>query len=57
MLRATETARRLLSCARGAALVGYTSLMLLFAVAAIAVLGHSGNGAKPMRNADISSSD
>jgi uncharacterized membrane protein len=54
---AIAAARRLLGCARGAALVGYTSLMLLFAVAAIAVLGHSSNGAKPMRNANITSSD
>ena len=57
MQRATAAARRLLSCARGAALVGYTSLMLLFAVAAIAVLGHSSNGAKSTRNANITSSD
>jgi hypothetical protein len=57
MQRATAAARRLLSCARGSALVGYASLMLLFAVVAIAVLGHSSNGAKSTRNANITSSD
>lgn len=31
--------RRLLASATGTALVGYTSLMLLFAIAALAVLG------------------
>jgi hypothetical protein len=36
--------RRLLFCRRGSALIGYTSLMLLLAVAAIAVLGHAGGG-------------
>jgi Flp pilus assembly pilin Flp len=46
----------LLARLRGAALVEYTSLMLLFAVAAIAVLGHAG-GAKPTHNANITSSD
>jgi hypothetical protein len=57
MHRAIAAARRLLSCARGAALVGYTSLMLLTAVAAIAMLGHASGGAKPTRNANVTSSD
>jgi hypothetical protein len=54
---AIAAARRLLSCVRGAALVGYTSLMLLTAVAAIAMLGHANGGAKPTRNANVTSSD
>jgi hypothetical protein len=57
MQRAIAAARRLLSCARGGALVGYTSLMLLTAVAAIAMLGHASGGAKPTRNANVTSSD
>jgi hypothetical protein len=57
MQRAIAAARRLLSSARDAALVGYTSLMLLTAVAAIAMLGHASGGAKPARNANITSSD
>jgi uncharacterized membrane protein YkvI len=57
MSRAIAAARRLLARARGAALVGYTSLMLLFAVAAVAMLGHASESAKPMRNASITSSD
>ena len=57
MQRPIAAARRLLSCARGAALVGYTSLMLLTAVAAIAMLGHATGGAKPTRNANVTSSD
>jgi hypothetical protein len=57
MQRAIAVSRRLLACIRGAALVGYTSLMLLFAVAAIAVLGHSGGGAKSTHSANITPSD
>jgi hypothetical protein len=57
MHRAIAAARRLLARARGAALVGYTSLMLLFAVAAVAMLGHASGSAKPTRNANITSSD
>jgi hypothetical protein len=57
MQRAIAGARRLLACARGAALVGYTSLMLLFAVAAVAMLGHASDGAKPVRNASTTSPD
>lgn len=57
MRRALAKSRRLLACVRGAALVGYTSLMLLFAVAAIAVVGHTGGGAKPTHRANIPSSD
>jgi hypothetical protein len=57
MQRAIAAARRLLCRARGGALVGYTSLMLLTAVAAIAMLGHSSGGAKPTRNANVISSD
>lgn len=57
MRRAIAAARRLLARARGAALVGYTSLMLLFAVAAVAMLGHAGGSAKPTRNTSITASD
>ncbi|MEA2802869.1 MAG: hypothetical protein QOG78_2218 [Rhodospirillaceae bacterium] len=57
MQRAIAAARRLLSGARGGALVGYTSLMLLTAVAAIAMLGHASGGAKPTRNTYVTSSD
>jgi len=57
MPHAIAAARRLLARARGAALVGYTSLMLLFAVAAVAMLGHASGSAKPARNASITSSD
>jgi hypothetical protein len=57
MQRPIAAARRLLACARGAALAGYTSLMLLFAVAAIATVGHASVGTKPTRNASITSSD
>ena len=57
MQRAIATARRLLVRARGAALVGYTSLMLLFAVAAVAMLGHASGSAKPTRKTNITSSD
>jgi len=39
---AIATARRLLVCRRGSVLIGYTSLMLLFAIAAIAMLAHTG---------------
>jgi len=55
MPRAIAVARRLLARARGAALVGYTALMLLFAVAAVAMLGHASGSAKPERNASITS--
>ncbi len=41
MQYAIATARRLLACRRGSALIGYTSLMLLFAIAAIAMLAHT----------------
>jgi Flp pilus assembly pilin Flp len=57
MQRAIAAARRLLRCARGATLVGYTSLMLLTAVAAIAMLGHASGGAKSSRNASVTASD
>ncbi len=57
MQRAIAVARRLFACARGAALVGYTSLMLLFAVAAIAMLGHASGSAKPTSSANITSPD
>ena len=57
MQRAIAAARRLLGCARGGALIGHTSLMLLTAVAAIAMLEHASGGAKPMRNAPATSSD
>jgi Flp pilus assembly pilin Flp len=57
MQRVIAAARRFLARARGAALVGYTSLMLLFAVAAVAMLGHTSGSAKPTRSANITSSD
>jgi Flp pilus assembly pilin Flp len=57
MSHAIDAVRRLLACERGAALVGYTSLMLLFAVAAIAMLGHASGSAKPTGDAIITSSD
>ncbi len=41
MRRAIAISRRLLVCPRGTALVGFTSLMLLFAVAAVIMLGHA----------------
>jgi hypothetical protein len=41
MRRAIAISRRLLVCPRGTALVGYTSLMLLFAVAAVIMLSHA----------------
>jgi hypothetical protein len=40
-MRAIAISRRLLACPRGTVLVGYTSLMLLVAVAAIVMLGHA----------------
>jgi hypothetical protein len=45
MRRAIAISRRLLVCPRGTVLVGYTSLMLLVAVAAIIMLGHVGSRA------------
>jgi hypothetical protein len=57
MQRALATTRRLLACDRGSALVGYTSLMLLFAVAAVAILGHASSGTEPARSSNIISSD
>lgn len=50
MQRAITLPRRLLACRRGAALIGYTSLVLLLAIAAIAMLTHA-NGSVPTRNA------
>jgi hypothetical protein len=41
MRRAIAISRRLLVCPRGTALVGFTSLMLLFAVAAVIMVGHA----------------
>jgi hypothetical protein len=57
MQRAIAESRRLLACDRGSGLVGYTSLMLLFAVAAIAILGHASGGTEPARGSKIISSD
>jgi hypothetical protein len=57
MQRAIAESRRLLACDRGSGLVGYTSLMLLFAVAAIAILGHASGGTEPARGPKIISSD
>jgi hypothetical protein len=49
--------QRLLACPRGTALVGYTSLILLFAVAAITLLGHAGAGSDAMRGGKSISAD
>jgi hypothetical protein len=57
MRRTIAGSRRLLACHRGSALVGYTSLMLLFAVAAVAILGHASGGTEPARATNIISSD
>jgi hypothetical protein len=57
MQRAIAESRRFLACHRGSALVGYTSLMLLFAVAAIAILGHASGGTEPARATSVTSSD
>jgi hypothetical protein len=59
MRRAIAASRRLLACIRGTALVGYSSLTLLFAIAAIALLGHgnAGGGLEPPRSANVISSD
>jgi hypothetical protein len=59
MHRAIALSRRLLTCARGSTLVGYSSLMLLFAIAAITVLGrvNVGGGTEPPRNLNALSSD
>ena len=58
MRRPIALARRLLACARGSTLVGYSSLMLLFAIAAITVLGRVHvDGSEPPRNLNVISSD
>jgi hypothetical protein len=58
MRRVLVSCRRLLACATGTALVGYTSLMLLFAIAAIAVLGQvNAVGTDQPRNARALSSE
>jgi len=49
--------RHLLSCPRGTALVGYTSLILLFAMAAVTVLGHLSAGPAQMRDGKAISTD
>jgi hypothetical protein len=59
MLRIIALSRRLLACARGSTLVGYSSLMLLFALAAITVLGRvnadgDGDVATPRARNDLS---
>ena len=41
MPSAVASRHRLLSCKRGSTLVGYSSLMLLVAIAAIALLGQT----------------
>ena len=51
MRRAIAISRRLLVCPRGTVLVGYTSLMLLVAVAAIIMLGHVDSHADHAHNA------
>jgi hypothetical protein len=57
MQRAIAVSRRLLVCPRGTALVGYTSLMLLFAVAALIVLGHADGRQALTRDAKTVSSN
>jgi len=46
--------RRLLFWLRGSALFAYTALMLLCAVAAIAVFGHTGGGER-LRHTNVTS--
>jgi hypothetical protein len=58
MRRTIALSRRLLACVRGSTLVGYSSLMLLFAIAAITVLGRVNAGdSEPPRNLNAISSD
>jgi hypothetical protein len=57
MRRAIAVSRRLLVCPRGTALVGYTSLVLLFAVAAIIALGHADGRLAQTRDAKTVSSN
>ncbi len=58
MRRPIALSRRLLTCVRGSTLVGYSSLMLLFAIAAITVLGRvNADGSEPSRNLNAISSD
>jgi hypothetical protein len=49
--------RRLLACPRGTALVGYTSLILLFAMAAVTMLGFSATGTDATRAGKATSAD
>ena len=44
MPSAIASHQRLVSCQRGSTLVGYSSLMLLVAIAAIALLGQTDSG-------------
>jgi hypothetical protein len=57
MRRAIAVSRRLLVCPRGTALVGYTSLVLLFAVAAVIMLGHTDGRLAQTRDAKNVSSN
>ena len=41
MLRSVPTCIRALACRRGSTMVGYSSLALLVAIAAITLLGHA----------------
>jgi hypothetical protein len=59
MPSAIASRQRLLSCKRGSTLVGYSSLMLLVAIAAIALIGPTDSrheqaprGAKPPLHGD-----
>jgi hypothetical protein len=42
---------RILACRRGSTMVGYSSLLLLVAIAAITLMGHSDSGGAPHQRA------
>jgi hypothetical protein len=57
----TPSAVRVLACRRGSTMVGYSSLALLVAIAAITLLGHADTetdgAASPRRIPGVTSSD
>ena len=60
MLRAALSCIRVITCQRGSTLVGYSSLALLMAIAAITLLGHADTepgGASHQRTIGTISSD
>ena len=59
MLRALPSCIRVITCERGSTLVGYSSLALLVAIAAITLLGHvePENGTSHHRTVRSTSSD